>query len=353
MRTTRLAKSHNPDATVILDKACVEFTHLPARTLAKYLFRKHPGLWSTMHNCRQGILYRRGRHGNVHRAQGGVANAMPSDTTSEPLNPWLLPKSEAEAWHPLRVSVDHNTRCGIGSDFQFPHYDRPATLCFLERCKKEEVGIILINGDLLDFYQLSKFNRDPRRFSPAREIKMANQFLDAIDRNFPHARKIFKLGNHDERLDHYLWMVAAQNNALKAMIEELFHHYLESDHGLKLDSRGWETVRDRQIVNLGRLPVLHGHEFPYTGDSVNPARTLFLKTVSNAIMGDRHRTSEHVTRTLEDKVISCWSIGCLCGLHPYWCPINSWNHGFAIVEIDKVGSYQVTNVRVHNGKSFN
>jgi predicted phosphodiesterase len=283
----------------------------------------------------------------------GVANAMPSDTTSEPLNPWLLPKSEAELWHPLQVSVDHNTRCGLGSDLQFPYYDRPATLCFLERCKKEDCSIILIDGDLLDFYQLSKFNRDPRRFRPSQEIKMANQFLDTVDSHFPKARKIYKLGNHDERLDHYLWMLAGQQPAMADIIQSLFHRFLESKHGLNLDARGWETVRDRQIVNLGRLPVLHGHEFPYTGDSVNPARTLFLKTVSNAIMGDRHRTSEHVERTLGDKVISCWSIGCLCGLHPYWCPINKWNHGFAIVEIDKVGSYQVTNVRVHNGKCFN
>jgi predicted phosphodiesterase len=348
MKSTDLSRSSNPDAAPILDEACAKFTALPSLTLARRLYCDHPGLWPNVNACRMAIQLRRGRRGTVCRTTKFACTAP-----SEPLNPWILPKSEAEPWKPLKVTVDKDTSTLIASDFQFPYYDRPATLCMLDRAKREEVGIIIINGDLLDFYQLSKFNKDPRRFRPSQEIKMASQFLDAIDANFPHARKIFKLGNHDERLDHYLWMLAAQQPAMADIIEKLFHRFLESKHGLNLDARGWETVRDRQIIMLGRLPVLHGHEFPYTGDSVNPARTLFLKTISNGIMGDRHRTSEHVERNLGDKVISCWSIGCLCGLHPYWMPVNKWNHGFAIVEIDRAGSYSVTNIRVYNGKAFN
>jgi hypothetical protein len=353
MKPTILSRSSNPDASIILDQACATFPRTPSLTLAKSLYAEYPGLWPNVDTCRSGIRVRRGRSGKGALTKTGSGGNSPSTAPSEPVNPWVLPKSEAETWRPLHVSVDRDTKAGILCDLQIPYHDNPAILCTLERFKKEEVGIIIINGDFLDFYQLSKFDKDPRRFSAAKEIKLGNQMLDAIDSHFPKARKIFKVANHEERLDRYLWMMAAQNETMKDILDDLLNHYLESDKGLKLDSRGWETVRNRQIISLGRLPVLHGHEFPYTGDSVNPARTLFLKTVSNGIMGDRHRTSEHVERSLGDKVISCWSIGCLCGLHPFWMPVNKWNHGFAIVEIDKAGSYQVTNIRVYNGKAFN
>jgi hypothetical protein len=287
------------------------------------------------------------------KSTAGAGGSSPSMAPSEPVNPWRLPKSEAEPWRPLHVTVDRDTKAGICCDFQIPYQDNPAVRCTFERFKKEGVEIIIIDGDFLDFYQLSRFNKDPRRFSAAKEIKLGNEMLDAIDDHFPKARKIYKLGNHDERLDHYLWMLANQKPEMQELIDELFHKFLESKHGLKLDERGWETVRDREIIMLGRLPVLHGHEFPYTGPSVSPARTLFLKTVENGIMGDRHQTSEHVMARLGGRIITCWSIGCLCGLSPYWCRINPWNHGCAIVEIDRKGSYQVTNVRVYNGRAFN
>ena len=344
---TSLSQSSNPDAAVILDEACAKFTAMPSQTLARYLVEKHPGLWPNMNACRLAICRRRGRQGEKSRdCKFGSGGTAVCTAPSLPLNPWILPKSEAEPWNPLKVSVAKDTKALIISDLQIPYHDNPAIRCALERGVKEECGIVIINGDFLDFYQLSRFCKDPRKLTPAKELERGNQMLDLIDRLFPKAQKIFKLGNHDERFDHYMWTQAG-------MVSELFHHFLEDDKGLKLETRGWETVRDRQIIMLGRLPILHGHEFPYSGDSVNPARTLFLKTVENGVMGDRHRTSEHIEGRLGNKIISCWSIGCLCGLNPYYMKINKWNHGFALVEIDKEGSYRMTNVRIYNGRAFN
>ena len=259
MKPTILSKSSNPDASVILDQACATYPRTPSLTLAKSLYAEYPGLWPNVDTCRSGIRVRRGRLGKGALTKTGSGGNFSSTAPSEPVNPWVLPKSEAETWRPLHVSVDRDTKAGILCDLQIPYHDNPAILCTLERFKKEEVGIIIINGDFLDFYQLSKFDKDPRRFSAAKEIKLGNQMLDAIDSHFPKARKIFKVANHEERLDRYLWMMAAQNETMKDILDDLLNHYLESDKGLKLDSRGWETGRNRQIISLGRLPVLHGH----------------------------------------------------------------------------------------------
>ena len=50
--------------------------------------------------------------------------------------------------------------------------------------------------------------------------------------------------------------------------------------------------------------------------------------------------------------MSTWSTGCLCDLHPDYRPLNNWNHGFAIVEVAKDGTFQVQNKTVINGTIY-
>jgi hypothetical protein len=52
---------------------------------------------------------------------------------------------------------------------------------------------------------------------------------------------------------------------------------------------------------------------------------------------------------MNGNITTTWSVGCLSELHPMYMPLNKWNHGFAIVDIDKE-DFQVTNKRIHNGK---
>jgi hypothetical protein len=42
----------------------------------------------------------------------------------------------------------------------------------------------------------------------------------------------------------------------------------------------------------------------------------------------------------------CWSTGCLCDLTPDYSRVNRWNHGFAVVEVDEAGSFNVDNLRI-------
>jgi hypothetical protein len=50
-------------------------------------------------------------------------------------------------------------------------------------------------------------------------------------------------------------------------------------------------------------------------------------------------------------MITCWSIGCLCGLHPEYAPLNKWVHGFAIVHGESEdGYFEVENKRIVEGR---
>ena len=119
---------------------------------------------------------------------------------------------------------------------------------------------------------------------------------------------------------------------------------------LEAKESGIEIVESRQMMKVGKLHVIHGHELGRSVFSpVNPARGLYLKAKKSALCAHYHQTSEHVEKNLDDKIESCWTIGCLCYMKPDYSPVNKWNHGFAeIVEDD--GMYAVKNYKIVNGK---
>ena len=103
---------------------------------------------------------------------------------------------------------------------------------------------------------------------------------------------------------------------------------------------------------MNKLPFVHGHEFGRQMFSpVNAARGLFLQAKHSCVKGDCHNTSQHPEPNLFGEITMTWSVGCLCGLNPRWLPINKWNHGFAINDLDENGvEYRFRNYNVYKGK---
>ena len=52
---------------------------------------------------------------------------------------------------------------------------------------------------------------------------------------------------------------------------------------------------------------------------------------------------------MNGKITTTWSLGCLSELHPQYAPLNKWNNGFAIVDIDG-RKFDVRNKRILNGE---
>jgi hypothetical protein len=64
-----------------------------------------------------------------------------------------------------------------------------------------------------------------------------------------------------------------------------------------------------------------------------------------------HRTSEHVEVDMNGKQIGCWSLGAMCDVTPDYNPqVSKHNLGFAIVEKDDSGEFEVQNKKIINGK---
>lgn len=342
--------SHNPRGTELVLAACKKYPDLPSRTLARKLFTEHRGVWTSIESVRMAVLYRRGRHlsGNRPGAAKLCRNVVPSTAPRHQWNPEAyIPLSDEREFVPFEIAVERDTAIGVMGDVHIPYHSVSAVRATLDHGRRRGWRVVILNGDTLDFHRLSRFQKDPSARKPKDEIARANELLDSIDDLFPKARKIWRDGNHEDRYPSYL----------TAHAEELFdlvREHASLPHLLELESRGWEYVTEKRPIYLGGLTLLHGHEYPTPVlGPVNAARGLFLRAKDCAMVNHHHQTSEHTDPTVRSKIITTWSVGCLCDLHPQYARFNRWNHGAATVELAKNGTFKVHNFRIHDGQILN
>lgn len=226
----------------------------------------------------------------------------------------------------------------IINDVHIPFHSVPALQAALNYGLKRGVDSIYINGDLMDFYSLSYFSKDPkfRRFKE--EIEVGEVFFQMLREAFPDVKIFYKLGNHEERFERYL-----RDRA------EDFEGLLTIEGLLKLKNYGVEVIDGRQIVKHGKLFLIHGHEIRASSALVNIARVIRLRTSVNTIVGHHHKTQEDYNKDLADQITGSWAVGCLCGLRPDYMPVNNWNHGFAHLESDR-SYFEIHNKKIVNGR---
>jgi len=303
------------------------------RTIARVMFKEKPKVFVSLDAARCLIRKLRGAHG------GQVAA---DKTAMKPLG-WqknVIPKTQATEREDFLISGKN--RVLVLSDIHVPYHDTKALQTAIAHGKKQNPTVILLNGDVGDFYGASAHDKDPRR-SLSTELDAIRQFLFYLRAQFPKARILYKIGNHETRMERYL----TKNAPVVLGVPDF-----EIQHLLKFADMGIELVESLQITRLGRLPVIHGHELP-KGGGVNPARWLWLKLDETAMCGHFHKTSENIEATgLQKKITNNWSLGCLCDLSPDYAITNRWNHGFATVEVSASDDYVVTNHKIINGRIY-
>ncbi len=250
-----------------------------------------------------------------------------------------LPASLNLDYPPFRINTPG--RWLVLSDVHIPFHDRKTVELAVREAKRVKVVGVLLNGDIFDCHALSRFDREPTAIRYVAERELGIAFLDYLRARFPTQQMIFKEGNHEERLGNYLIRRAQELFGLKV---------LSLPSLMEFERFGLEHVGDFRVIRLGRLNVIHGHEYkPTIQAPVNPARGLFLRAKSVALAGHFHQTSEHHEPRITGKPQGAWSVGCACQLNPRWMPLNKWNLGFAIVEIDSGGVFSVRNLKVIDG----
>lgn len=308
------------------------------QTIARMIMANEPELFKTLESARSAVRFYRGEHR--------------SNTTNGLVDESIRTKDEKIKALSNVISSDYETiddyqmpttanKVLLLSDIHFPYQDQQALDIALDWGYKNGCNAIYLNGDVLDMYQASRYSKDPRLRDIAGELEMGRNFLDYLVSEF-NKPIFYKIGNHEDRFEDYL----------KRKAPDMFGvPEFRLDVLLRFGEKGVNLIKSRQSARFGKLAVLHGHEFGHSVFSpVNPARGLYLRAKESAIIGHHHQTSEHSEKQLDGSVTTCWSVGALCGLQPEYYPYNKWNHGFAMIEFDSSGDYEVRNKRIIKGK---
>ncbi len=327
----------------IATKYLQDWGDLATKTLAAKMYNENKSVWRDVETARSTIRYYRGQLGSKNRSDLKsklyVMGKAEAATKNGIANPFYLPESDIESWD--AYELPKGSKYLLLSDIHIPYHSVEALNVAFEKGQKEGVDAIVLNGDTCDFYGLSRYEKDPRKRSFSEELEMTREFLRVLKNSFD-APIYFKVGNHEERYESYLRIKAP---------ELLDISDFRLDILLRFGELGVQIITDKRIVKAGDLNIMHGHEFGRSVfGPVNPARGYYMKSKTNTICGHNHQTSEHTEGNLNGKITTVWSTGCLCELHPAYMPINKWNHGFAIVNLFKDGSFEVDNYRIIDGK---
>lgn len=315
---------------------------MPNLKLARIMYKENPLLFKNLDAARSRLRYIEGQSGNANRKCLGTSAGEFLRTEPRPKNPYNLPESDETVYEPYHIKGFK--KVGILSDIHLPYHSLDAITLAIQHLRKSKIDALLLNGDVLDFYQLSRFVKDPSKRSFAHELNTFKKFFEVLQKQLK-CKIFYKIGNHDLRYEKYLLEKAHELIGVKEF---------SFDSLIKARANGIEIIGDKTVMKLNSLNGIHGHE--YIGGisaPVNVARGLYLRGKVSAFQGHNHSSSSHTESDMNGKVTTTYSIGCLAELHPSYMPLNKWNWGFAEVFLDDNGAdFEFYNHTIYKGKVY-
>jgi len=312
------------------------FPEASSHSLARRLVAESNGA-ITHEQARSRFRYLFGAHGKAHRKETTSTVKRRRRESGEKVE---MPRSRARPWTPFQFPAVG--RIGVLSDAHIPFHDDDALAAAVDHLASIGIAGLLLNGDWADFYSVSHWVKNPRDRDFRAELHAVRTSLSFLRLRFPKIPIVYKLGNHEERWQKWLWQHAVEISDEPEMGLDVW---------LRTARHEITIVEEQRIVMLGELPVLHGHELPRGISSpVNPARGAFMRTKHTVLVGHQHQTSGHCEADMNHRETFCWSTGCLCDMTPEYARINRWNHGFAVVDVQADGQFDVENLRIAGGR---
>jgi len=325
------SKNSFKENTKIVLEYLEKFPNSPSKTISRKIYDENAGFFTNLEQVYVRVRYYRGQMGGNNRKALRTKEFQQELKTKVMNNFVSLPSSLTQK----RGTFTFPTGCkklGVIGDIHIPYHDEDAIETACDKMEAERVDSILINGDLLDFYQLSFHEKDPRRVHFKDEIESGKEFLMYMRSRFPDIPIYFIPGNHENRFERYLKIKASELLDMDEFRLDVILHVAE----YKI-----EYIPFRTKVIFGDFIIEHGDKIPGAGGVV-PARTALLRLKTNCIINHFHKSSQSSQRvygTGESSTIRAYSLGCLCELAPDYMEINEWNHGFAILtKIDNLVS---------------
>jgi len=243
----------------------------------------------------------------------------------------------------LTIEEKNNLTELVMADLHIPYHDSISINAMFDYLSTYNIvpDVIVILGDLIDFYKVSFFSKDPTKMSVKEEMSIAYSFLQSLRADFPDARIIYYEGNHEQRLNRYLMDNAGE-------LYELVQGLLEDK--LRLNDLRIEYIDEP--FRIGKLWHLHGHEKSARGGNPEYITNVMWKYVhDNFIVGHYHRSQEKMFKAIDGTLYWGGAVGHLATTLEY-AKLNNWTQGFGIIHYDINGDFIADLKTIHNGEVF-
>jgi len=162
-----------------------EYPTAGSLTLAKRLHRDFPEHFETVETARNAIRYHRGTHGVGHR-KSLVDLTHVKDLPQVLADKFALPEAAILDRSPY-IMPKANDKGIVFGDFHIPYQYNKGIYEAIEYGIKKQANYIILNGDMVDMYQISRFTKDNRKPHIEYELEMFYEFLIELRDTFKNA----------------------------------------------------------------------------------------------------------------------------------------------------------------------
>lgn len=308
-----------------------KFPHTGSNAIARMIAKAHPLIWKDSESVRTLVRTYRDGHGGRHEAK------RTPEERKHATQGFKIPETDYNEVEHLWLPKHHNDILFL-TDVHVPYHDVKSLKSVFKYAEKKGFNTIYLNGDIMDCYGISRFVKDPRARDMAGELEKTKDFLGELKERY-NVPMYYKMGNHEDRWDIFLRSKAPE---LLGIAE------IELSNLLLFEEFNITEVKSKQVAKAGNLNMMHGHEFGQSVFSpVSVARGLYTRTKEDTVIGHHHQTSEFTEKSpISGTSVTCHSVGALCGMKPDYMPFNKWNSGFAMIQFDDSGEYELKNKKV-------
>ena len=202
------------------------------------------------------------------------------------------------------------------NDLHVPFHDTDAIKVAFKFAKYIEPKIVILH-EWLDWYQISKFDKDPARVNDLqKDLDSVGKYFNELRKILPDARMVMVKSNHDARLEKYKRAKATPLDCLRALkIESLFE--LEKYNIEYRDDFMFQGI----LCKHGRI-IRKYSAYTAKGELVGEG--------VSGMSGHTHRLGMHFETNRGGKYV--WmETGCLCDPCPeYIDGVANWQQGMGM-----------------------
>ena len=308
------------------------------RFIAGILLADYPDVYKDQEDARKAILY-------VTNSTGDKTKLRKDSDIFVAEQFALIPEAlkEYETNEPFTVPMVYNKTIWV-ADLHSLFYNKKALEIAVNHGAKIGCNSVVILGDFMDFYALSKFDKNPKIsigfFETEQEL--GQEILSMLQKVFGYV--VLKYGNHDKRREDFIYRIASKYPD--------FADYARLSDFLFYDGCTVNFVEDYRHVIYGKLNAIHGHEYFAGNGAIHVAYNRLNKAFDNIVSAHSHRAQSIIRKDINGKIYGSFALGCMCQLNPRYSPKNDWTNGFGISEMESDGEYVFENKLIIGNKVF-